>query len=108
MNDDDFVALINESVPLWLKEFKEEVTDKRLLWDVVGCWMLWDVVGCCGMLWDVVGCCGMLLLWLLLYRIRRITIKYSKEKAPEKRRKISDIEASLKISKEVCAQITNS
>ena len=35
VNDDDFVALINESVPLWLKEFKEEVTDKRLLWDLI-------------------------------------------------------------------------
>ena len=35
VNDDDFVALINESVPLLLKEFKEEVTDKRLLWDLI-------------------------------------------------------------------------
>ena len=63
--------MTNESVPLWLKEFKEEVTDKRLLWD------------------------------LIKYRIRRITIKYSKEKAREKRRKISDVAASLKISKEI-------
>ncbi|CAH3163460.1 unnamed protein product, partial [Pocillopora meandrina] len=30
IDDDDFVTLINESVPMWLKEF-EEVTDKRLL-----------------------------------------------------------------------------
>ena len=71
MNDDDFVALINESVPLWLEEFKD-VIDKRLLWD------------------------------LIKYRIRQITIKYSKEKARERRRKISDIEASLKISEERC------
>ena len=34
MNDDDFVALINESVPLWLEEFKE-VIDKMLLWDLI-------------------------------------------------------------------------
>ena len=34
MNDDDFVALINESVPLWLEEFKD-VIDKRLLWDLI-------------------------------------------------------------------------
>ena len=71
VNDDDFVALINESLPLWLKEFKV-VTDKRLLWD------------------------------LIKYRIRQITIKYSKEKAREKRRKISDIKLSLKISEERC------
>ena len=66
-----FVALINESVPLWLEEFKD-VIDKRLLWD------------------------------LIKYRIRQITIKCSKEKARERRRKISDIEASLKISEERC------
>ena len=71
VNDDDFVALINESVPLWLEEFKD-VIDKRLLWD------------------------------LIKYRIRQITIKYSKGKARERRRKISDIEASLKISEERC------
>ena len=32
-DDDDFVKLINESVPMWLKEF-DEVTDKRLLWEL--------------------------------------------------------------------------
>ena len=36
------------------------------------------------------------------YRIRQITIEYSKEKARERRRKISDIQASLKISEERC------
>ena len=72
VNDDDFVALINESVPLWLEEFKD-VIDKRLLWD------------------------------LIKYRIRQITIKYSKEKARERRRKILDIEVSLKISEERCS-----
>ena len=60
VNDDDFVALINESVPLWLVEFKD-VIDKRRLWD------------------------------LIKYRIRQIRIKYSKVKARERRRKISDI-----------------
>ena len=71
MNDDDFVALINESVPLWLEEFKE-VIDKRLLCD------------------------------LIKYKIRQIDIKYSKEKAREGRRQISDIEPSPKISEERC------
>ena len=33
-DDDDFVKLINESVPRWLKEF-DEVIDKRLLWDLI-------------------------------------------------------------------------
>ena len=34
VNDDDFVALINESVPLWLEEFKE-VIDKRMFLDLI-------------------------------------------------------------------------
>ena len=34
IDDDDFVTLINESVPMWLKEF-EDITDKRLLWDLI-------------------------------------------------------------------------
>ena len=71
MNDDDFVALINESLPLWLDELKV-IIDKKLLWD------------------------------LIKYRIRQNTIKYIKEKARERRRKISDIESSLKISEERC------
>ena len=29
-----FVTLINESVLVWLNEF-DEVTDKRLLWDLI-------------------------------------------------------------------------
>ena len=72
VNDDDFVTLINENVPLLLEEFKD-VRDKRLLWD------------------------------LIKYRIRQSTIKYSKEKARERRRKIPDIEVSLKISEERCS-----
>ena len=37
-DDDDFVKLINESVPMWLKEF-EKVTDKRLLWELTKYWI---------------------------------------------------------------------
>ena len=32
--DDDFIKLINDSVPVWLNELSE-VTDKRLLWDLI-------------------------------------------------------------------------
>ena len=71
IDDDDFVTLINESVPMWLKEF-EDITDKRLLWD------------------------------LIKYRIRQVSIKYSKEKALKKRKKISDLETSLRICEEKC------
>ena len=49
-----------------------ELTDKRLLWD------------------------------LIKYRVRQVSIKYSKERACEKRKKISDIETSLKLSEEKC------
>ena len=56
---------------MWLNEFSE-VTDKRLLWD------------------------------LIKYRVRQVSIKYSKERAREKRKKISDIETSLKLSEEKC------
>ena len=65
MDDEDFVTLINESVPKWLDEFSS-VIDKRLLWD------------------------------LIKYRIRQVTMKYSKEKARQRRKKLSDIEASLR------------
>ena len=59
-------------MPVWLNEFNE-VTDRRLLWD------------------------------LIIYRVRQVSIKYSKEKAREKRKKkISDIETSLKLSEEKC------
>ena len=75
VNDVNYVTLINESVPIWLNEFKD-IDDERLLWD------------------------------LIKYRIRQVTIKYSKKKAPEKREKISEIEASLKISEEKTAVLT--
>ena len=51
----------------------DEVTDKRLLWD------------------------------LIKYRIRQVSIKYSKEKAfKKKEKKISDLETSLRICEEKC------
>ena len=50
----------------------DEVTDKRLLWD------------------------------LIKYRIRQASIKYSKEKALKKRRKISDLETYLRTCKGKC------
>ena len=34
VEDEDFVTLINESMPIWLQEF-ESITDKRLLWDLI-------------------------------------------------------------------------
>ena len=54
----------------------KDIDDKRLLWD------------------------------LIKYRIIQVTITYSKKKAPEKREKISEIEASLKISEEKTAVLT--
>ena len=44
----DYVKLLNESLPIWLDEFKD-ITDKRILWD------------------------------LIKYRIRQVSINYSKE-----------------------------
>ena len=71
VDDQDFVTLINESVPKWLDEFSS-VIDKRLLWD------------------------------LIKYRIRQVAMKYSKEKARQRRKKLSDIEASLRTCEERC------
>ena len=34
VNDVNYVTLINESVPIWLNEFKD-IDDKRLLWDLI-------------------------------------------------------------------------
>ena len=67
-----YVTLINQSVPIWLNEFKD-IGDKRLLWD------------------------------LIKYKVRQVTIKYSKKKAHKKREKISKIEAPLKISEKNCS-----
>ena len=63
--DTDYVLLRNQSILVWLDEFKE-VTDKRVLWD------------------------------LIKYRVRQAAITYSKDKACERREKISQVEASLK------------
>ena len=54
---------------MWLKEF-DEVTDKRLLWE------------------------------LTKYRIRQASIKYSKENTLKKRKKISHLETAVRICKE--------
>ena len=70
--DENFVVLINQSVPIWLNEFKE-VTDKRVLWDSIK------------------------------YMIRQVTIKYRKEKSRERRKKIYDIEESLKVMEKKCS-----
>ena len=71
LNDENFALLINQSVPLWLDEFKE-VIDKRVLRD------------------------------LIKYRIRQVTINYSKEKARQRRQQISNIENSRKALEEKC------
>ena len=52
----------------------KDITDKRILWD------------------------------LIKYRIRQVSIKYSKEKAHKRRGKITDIEASLKTCEENCGR----
>ena len=74
VDDEDFVTLINESMPKWLDEFSS-VIDKRLLWD------------------------------LIKYRIRQVAINCSKEKARQRRKKLSDIEASLRTSEERCNEL---
>ena len=52
----------------------KDIIDKRILWD------------------------------LIKYRLRQVSIKYSKEKARKRREKITDIEASLKTCKENCGR----
>ena len=71
-NDTNYVTLINQSIPVWLNEFKD-VTDKRVLWD------------------------------LIKYRVRQVTIKYSKERARERREKLSQIETLLKQCEDDCS-----
>ena len=72
LDNDNFVELINESVPDWIEGF-EAVKDKRVLWD------------------------------LTKYRIRQVTINFSKERARNRREKIANIETSLKQCKENCS-----
>ena len=57
LNDSEFMLMINQKVPDWREEFSD-VSDKRVLWDLVK------------------------------YRIRQVTIKYSKEKARVRRDKL--------------------
>ena len=45
-----------------------------------------------------------ILLDLIKYRIRQVSIKYSKEKARKRRGKVTDIEASLKTCEENCGR----
>ena len=46
-----------------------------------------------------------IILWdLIKYRIRQVSIKYSKEKARKRREKNTDIEASLKTCEENCGR----
>ena len=46
------------------------------------------------------------ILWdLIKYRIRQLSIKYSKEKAPKRREKITDIEPSLKTCEEIVGEV---
>ena len=66
------MTLINQSIPVWLNEFKD-VTDKRVLRD------------------------------LIKYRVRQVTIKYSKERARERREKLSQIETLLKQCEDDCS-----
>ena len=41
----------------------------------------------------------------LKYRIRQVAMKYSKEKARHRRKKLSDIEASLRTCEERCNEL---
>ena len=71
-NDEDYLKLISDSVPIWVEEFKE-VNDKRVLWD------------------------------LLKYRIRQVSITYSKGKARIRKQRLSETEQLLKLYQEKCA-----
>lgn len=72
IEDENYVLAINQKIPEWLEEF-EEVTDKRVLWD------------------------------LIKYRIRQFTMKFSKEKAYRRRQKLTEVETSLKQAEELLA-----
>ena len=63
-------------MPEWREEFKE-VTDKRVLWDIIK------------------------------YRIRQVTIKCSKGKANARRQKLKEIEDLLKKCEEDCSVSTS-
>ena len=65
LDDQKYIELIKDNIPLWLIEFKD-VSDKRVLWD------------------------------LIKYKIRQVSMKYSKTKAKERRNHLSEIEKKLK------------
>ena len=67
----EFMLMINQKLPDWREEFSD-VSDKRVLWDLVK------------------------------YRIRQVTIKYSKEKAHVRRDKLANAESLLKQYEEIC------
>ena len=70
MEDEDYVSAINEkNSGMALAEFNE-VTDKRVLWD------------------------------LIKYRVRQFTIKYSKDKAKKRKQKLVEIETSIEEAEE--------
>ena len=46
-----------------------------------------------------------LIKYLIKYRIRQVAMKYSKEKARQRRKKISDIEASLRTCEQRCNKL---
>ena len=72
LNDYNYLNLIASSYQDWLTEF-QEVSDKRLLWD------------------------------LIKYKIRQCTISFCKTKARDRRNKLTDLEKKLKESEELCA-----
>ena len=72
LEDSEFILMINQKVPDWREEFSD-VSDKRVLWD------------------------------LIKYRIRQATIKCSKEKACVRRDKLANAESLLKQYEEICS-----
>ena len=70
LNDYNYLNLIASSYQDWLTEF-QEVSDKRLLWD------------------------------LIKYKIRQCTISFCKTKARDRRNKLTDLEKKLKESEQL-------
>ena len=69
VDDENYVLAINQKIPEWLEEFKE-VTDKRVLWD------------------------------LIKYRVRQFPMRCAKEKARKRRQELLQIETSLRQAEE--------
>ena len=64
--------MINDSYPTWLQEF-DEVTDKRVLWD------------------------------LIKYKIRQESMRYSKMVSRNRKKELNEIEAKLEHFENLCA-----